>query len=416
VLAVADSKALGYANNPKFFVDKDGTAYLALRSKAARGAYNICLVRAKAPWAPEHIEQTWLEDRDGVEVSGAPQRVASIAAGPDGSVHMVWYGGSATKPDHQVRYARFATGKATRIAEERAPFVMPGFDPKWGELWQEHACIAVGADGTAHVAWEARDPYRRAKDGTPKPGIAYATRSPAGVWSVSGELGRPPYLQTNDRYPSQSRPTVLVDRAGTVHLLCYGAVESVQQVLYGRYDAHGFSGWKPVAPSSGDQRHIGAALDRAGRLHVAWREGQASKGAGGAIAVFYSVMDADGRWQKAQRLSGPDEDASTPAVGVSDSSVSVAWIAWSPGAKNAEGQRDNGYPADNNTVDGRLEVASRRFDSARFDAPSVVDAGPASYPCWAAVAEAGDVRPPLAWIGGDLELHLGWCERPKPAQ
>ena len=424
LLPIADPRGMGYTNNRKFVVDAQGVGWVAVRSKDRRG-FNICLVRIPGPWrAGMPVEQNWLEDRDGVEVTTAPQRVASIAAGADSSIQMVWYGGTAASPDHQVRYARFNTSGAARLAEERAPFTVPGYAavvanrPSANDLWQEHASLAIGPDGTAHVAWEARDPSRLAKDGTPKPGIAYATRTRDGRWSVNGVLGRPPYLEVDERCPSQSRPTILVDRSGVVHVLCYGSMSGVQHVLHGRIEGKKFSGWQMISPSNGDQRHVSAALDPAGGLHVAWREGVPAHGSSSAeeVAVFYASLDRDGHWRKAVRVSPVGEDASTPSVAAGDSSVSVAWVAWAPGARNSEGQVDNGFPADNATVEGRLEVATRWNDAARFEAAIVVDAGAASYPCWAVSARDEGVRPPLAWTsrepGGDVKLHLGWCEMP----
>jgi len=277
--------------------------------------------------------------------------------------------------------------------------------------------MAIGPDGRAYLAWEARDPSRRANDGSARPGIAYATRGPDGAWSVRGVLDRPPYLQVDGPYPGQSRPAILADTSGGVHVLSYGAVGGVQQILYGwTRVGRGFFGWYPVAPSSGDQRYVAAALDRAGRLHVAWREGLASGILGAAtMAIYYSVREPGGRWLPPVRLTRDDENASTPSVGVSGSQVSVAWIAWSPGAMNSQGQVDNGFPADNATVEGRLEAASSPIDREHFSPPALLDAGPASYPCWAVVSGADEARPPLVWTSrdpdsGNVNLRLGWFE------
>ena len=421
LMPVADRKALGYANNTRFVVDASGAAWIAVRSKHG-GEFSIGLVHAAPPWrAGMNVTQRWLEDRDSLTFSTVPQRPAAIALGPDGAIHMAWYGGRAGSPGHQVCYARFLPGATPALAEVRAPFTVPGFEAVSAartspiELWQEHAAIAIGPDGTAHVAWEARDPFRLTADGMPRPGIAYATRGRDGAWSVSGVLDRPPYLQVDARFPGQSRPVILVDGAGLVHVLCYGSVGGVQQILYGNTQGHGFSGWRPIAPSSGDQRHVTAALDALGRLHVAWREGAAPSGTGGpAIGIYYSVRETDGRWHRATRVSPGNENASTPSIGVGDSTVSVAWIAWSPGTANSDGLADNGYPADNSTVEGRLEVSSSPLDRERFEPAAVLDPGPASYPCWAVRPARAAGRPPLAWTstdaGGPVMLRLGWCE------
>jgi len=419
LMTVPETRAIGYANNTRVLADASGAVWIALRSKHG-GQFTIGLVRAAAPWRTgSEPDVTWIEDRDSLPFSGAPQRVPAIAAGPDGSIHMAWYGGMAGAVDHQIHYARFSAGSKARIEEERAPFRVPGFEAvaanasKPMELWQEHAAIAAGPDGTVYVAWEARDPFRRSKDGLPRPGIALATRGRDGVWSVNGALDRPPYLQVDERSSGQSRPSILVDRTGLVHVVCYGSVEGVQQVLYGNTAGLGFSGWKPVAPSPGDQRHAAAALDAQGRLHVAWREGPA-QGASGATAIFYSVRETDGRWHRPTQLTAAGESASTPSVGVTDSSVCVAWVAWPPGAANSDGEVDNGFPADNSTVEGRIEVTASPLGREQFAPPSVIDPGPASYPCWAVGPANGAARPPLAWTsaaGGRVNLMLGWCER-----
>lgn len=422
LMPVPETRAIGYANNNRVLVDANGSAWIAMRSKRGGGQFTIGLVRVPPPWhAGMDARVTWIEDRDSLQFSAVPQRVAAIAAGPDGAIHMAWYGGIGGATDHQIRYARFTPGSSTtQIDEERAPFRVPGFDAVAAnaavpiELWQEHASIAVGPDGTVHLAWEARDPFRRSSDGLPRPGIAYATRSRDGVWSVNGVLDRPPYLQLDDRSPSQSRPSILVDRNGLVHVLCYGSVGGAQQVLHGTTAGRGFSGWKVIAPSPGDQRHAAAALDAQGRLHVAWREGVAGGGSGAGMAIFFSVRETDGRWHPPTRLTGGDENASTPSVGVTDSSVCVAWVAWNPGAVNSDGQVDNGFPADNSTVEGRVEITSSPLGRDRFEKPRVLDPGPASYPCWAMGPVSGAVRPALAWTSIDatqrVNLKFGWCD------
>jgi len=246
---------------------------------------------------------------------------------------------------------------------------------------------------------------------------ALVRRGTDGTWTRYG-LGRPPYLQVNEQFPSQSRPSIVADTGGTVHVICYGSVSGTQQILHGSFaPGENFSGWEVIAPSGGDQRHGALAVDRSGRLHVAWREGvQPGRNGGAVAAIFYSVRETDGRWRRPVRLTGDDEDASTPSVGVTDSTVSVAWIAWAPGTANSEGQVDNGFPADHSTVEGRVEVTSSPIGPTHFDAPAVIDPGPASYPCWAVTARAGDPRPPLAWTSRDvgsgaMSLKLGWCER-----
>jgi len=141
-------------------VDATGTAWFVVRSKR-QGGMSICLYRSAGRWyETDRFESAWIEDRPGVDVSSAPQRPASIAAADDGSIHLVWYGGSALAPAHQIRYARFAADPALRVVEESEPFPVSGFElaypgiPSGDELWQEHPCIAAGPDGL-----DVPDPY-----------------------------------------------------------------------------------------------------------------------------------------------------------------------------------------------------------------------------------------------------------------
>ena len=276
LMPVAESRATGYSNNTRFLIDAKGTAWIAVRTKHGK-QFTIGLVRAAAPWKEGMAaDVTWIEDRDSLAFSGAPQRVAAISAAPDGSIHMAWYGGIAGAADHQIRYARFTTGSSPRLAEVSAPFRVPGFEavalnaPTPIELWEEHPAIAVGPDGTVHLAWEARDPFRRSSDGMPRPGIAYATRTRDGAWSVNGALARPPYLQVDDHSPGQSRPSVLVDSTGTVHVLCYGSVEGVQQIQYGKISGR-FSTPVSLSPAAVKSQVVaGPRAVASARVRIRW--------------------------------------------------------------------------------------------------------------------------------------------------
>ena len=126
-------------------------------------------------------------------------------------------------------------------------------------------------------------------------------------------------------------------------------------------------------------------------------------------------MDPAGNWRTPVRVSGPGENASTPSITAGATGVSVAWVAWTPGAINSELQPENGFPYDNSTVEGAVRIAAMRYGSSGFDSPTLIDAGPASYPTWALGAMAGDEPPPLIWTSidpttaGRVGLFLGWC-------
>jgi hypothetical protein len=214
-----------------------------------------------------------------------------------------------------------------------------------------------------------------------------------------------------------------------MHVVCYGSVGGVQQILHGVLRDRKFSGWSVVCPSPGDQRHVSAASDPTGRVHIAWREGpafarprpdpgrgtragQPGPGSGGAstdIAIYYASLDPHGHVEGPIRVSPPGENASTPSIAVSSGVVTIAWVAWAPGTANAEGKRDNGFPSDASSVEGRLEVRARSNNS--FGPVAALDAGPVSYPTWACRSDSTPAPDALIWTrneaGGRNSLLLG---------
>jgi hypothetical protein len=391
---VSDCKALGYANNQKFLIDEQGIAYFCVRSRNGN-SFNIALYRAPVfPESASQLQSVWIKDLSGLKVSSSPQRAASIELGGE-FLHVVWNGGSVDQPSHQIRYARVSRAPSLSILEEIQPFTIKGFRSARDqaapdeELWQEHPACAMGSDGALHVVWEARDAVRTSSNGAPTPGIAYATRGSNGTWSQRGELARPSYLQVDERFPSQSRPSILVDSLGSLHVICHGSVAGTQQILCGGFQGATFSGWKAISSSPKDQRHVSAAMDNLCRMHAVWREGLAQRQGskriiGGPIQIAYSFKDKGetAAWSKPVTVSSPDEESSCPSISVSELGVWLAWVSWLPGTANTEGMIDNGFPSDSGVVQGKLRIAFKpsaagSFTLMKTDAPIV------SYPTFA---------------------------------
>jgi hypothetical protein len=223
-------------------------------------------------------------------------------------------------------------------------------------------------------------------------------RAGDGSWSPSGPVVTPPYAQVDAGFPSQSRPTLVVGLTGEMHVVCYGSVDGNQQILHGFIRNAAFSGWSVVCPTSGDQRHVSAARDAQGRIHMVWREGTVGPdGTASSIAVYYASLDAQGHVEGPLRVSPVGENASTPTVVVISHGVWIAWVAWTPGEVNSEGKRDNGFPSDNAMVEGRLEIRSRISGSPTFGPVVSVDAGRASYPTWALRSDSATFPEALLW-------------------
>ena len=137
-------------------------------------------------------------------------------------------------------------------------------------------------------------------------------------------------------------------------------------------------------------------IDPAGWLHLAWREGSPIE-AGSGVAIEYASLDARGHVEGPVRVSPAGENASTPSLVVGGGSVWIAWVGWGPGEINSEGRRDNGYPADAASVEGKLKVCSKRIGAADFGPVMLLDAGPAAYPTWASRGEASPSPEALLW-------------------
>jgi hypothetical protein len=109
----------------------------------------------------------WGRSRTGTGAWSAPENLSGAgttafhraAAGPDGSVHLVWQSFRDGQSDIYVRSWKGSWSKEAKLSESRA------------NDWEP--AVAGGPDGTAHVAWDSYDKgnydihYRSAKGGTP---------------------------------------------------------------------------------------------------------------------------------------------------------------------------------------------------------------------------------------------------------
>jgi hypothetical protein len=335
------------------------------------------------------FSSVFLYDMNGVIVSQSPQRASALSALGDGNLHLVWYGGNASDTSsvdfaHQINYARFQQGASLVIAEMDQPLTVTGFDSAYSapynsnDLWQEHCSSVIAPDGTLHVAWEARDAYRM-KNGKPSPGIAYMFRRADGTWSQTGQVTTPNYLAVSGLSTSQSRPKPILQANSLLHIICYGSVKGVQQILFGSIASGSFGGWNAISPNANDQRHVSATADSLGQIHAVWREGQV----GGPIVISYAARSSDGTWSPSVTISTPGFYASTPNISVDGAKVRVVWIEWVPGTVNSTGQTDNNFPNDDDTVEGVLMFAFKPLVDGSFTTPITIADSPSSYASFA---------------------------------
>ncbi len=407
VSQVAETTALGYGNGRKLVSDANGTMYFSAVSKAPNGLPGVCVIRTIGTGGPS-FETLWIENSNGLFVSANAHFATSLTLHESGIAYVVWSGGDQTakndpKLARQLRFAKITAGANMKVFEAGQPFTVTGFQDVYrppflqNQNWQEFPSAFVSKDGKLHVVWEARDAKRTDQNNVPIPGIAYAVRDANGAWSINGDIVAPPYLDVDSVNGAQFRPFMVTDGGDTMHVVCYGEVYGRIQILYGQLRNGKFSGWKPVAFSTNDQRHASVGLDKQGRIHAVWREGGL---AGQESFIVYSMRNTDGKWSPVIRADNPNRNGSTPNITVDDQAAYVVWTAWDEGFENSDSQKNNGFPNDNDTVEGELAFAYKKFNEDHFSAPVALAGGIGSYPRIARVAKSNPTKLALIWTLG----------------
>jgi len=170
-LAPAETLAAANASNPTAAADARGARYVAWIATEG-GASNVYLARAEgdAFAAPVRVN-----DRPG-DAAPHEQAPAQVAAGPDGSVYVVWQNNRAIAgrrcPASDLRFARSADGGRTF-----APAVTVNDDAAGPPSSHTFHNLVVGKDGTVWVSWldsRVRDAERARRHPRPAPSPARA--------------------------------------------------------------------------------------------------------------------------------------------------------------------------------------------------------------------------------------------------
>jgi len=257
VSSTEDAEALGYPGSRKL-VEVGDTYYLAYRAKYA-GVYHIYVSKSL------DTGTSWQTANGGAPISDPTnknsQRVPSLAAGPDGALHLVWYGAdvkSRSKNERQIWYARSLNGGATWSPPANISNV-PGYGGQ--ELWQEHPTITIGPDGTIYVTWEGlfqTDSYRQLKLVTSTDG--------GSSWSAAGDV--------SSSAANQSRPSLVMLDADTFLVMAYatnsGGKAQVVSTRCLRQGGIECSEWTALSDPVFDSRHV-SALYSEGAMWAVWR-------------------------------------------------------------------------------------------------------------------------------------------------
>ncbi|NOT47055.1 MAG: exo-alpha-sialidase [Acidobacteria bacterium] len=257
-----DGKALGYPDGRKIVRDASGNLYAAFRKKY-NSYYQIFVAKSSNGGSTWNVPSTPIST-----VSGSfNQRVPSIAIDGSNTLHVTWYGqdsGNSGTNQRQIKYSKSTDLGLTWSAWRN---IAPVSGYNGSDLWQEHPVVYVDGNNIMYVVWEGHD----SSHSSPQAKFIKSTDG-GNFWTSWINVAA---LSTN-----QSRPTIVVDSAGKIFVVAYGYWSSTgeQNILFSTSTNGGasFSGWSAVSPAGLDQRHPSAAIDSGNKIHLVWREANAS--------------------------------------------------------------------------------------------------------------------------------------------
>lgn len=168
----------------------------------------------------------------------------SLAAAPDGTLHVAWYGLDAGS--YQVFHRALPPGAGEWSAPVRLTV---------GEADAVNPSVAVATDGTAHVAWYKEEgPLYRA---------FHAKRDPAGTWSGTRAL-----FAGNEH---AKNAVLVVDPQGRAWVAWDERdAQGTRRVWVARESGAGFTAPRAASPERANASHPAITLDAQGAIVLAW--------------------------------------------------------------------------------------------------------------------------------------------------
>jgi hypothetical protein len=308
-----DYRALGYPDQRKIARDSKGNLYVAYRKHFRvnqKNLYHIFVAKSNDQgknWQILNLGQP-IE-----QIGDFMQRVPSLAIDTNDIIHVAWYGQDSRysgENERQIKYTRSLDGGLSWQAWQN---VAP-IDGYQGEsLWQEHPSLAVNGR-QVYITWQGLDPSN-----TKASQVRIVRSDDSGATWQAAVL-----VQAGER-GNRSRPSLNISRDGQrLWLVAYGGVGVPQQIVWSESRDRGqsWSTWQAVAPSPNDQRHVSAALDAQGQLHIVWREALGPE----LAQIRYSVLDENGAYPPSTiRPNNLNQSFPSLAVGL----AGTVWVVWS---------------------------------------------------------------------------------------
>ena len=339
ITATTDWQGLAWGETRKLAESSNGTLYVAYRSQE-RGGQGY---KAYVDFSNDH-GVTWSHLGGGPISPGTQiQRVPALAIGSNDVLQVVWYGepgGSANGVDRQIWYSRWL-GNAW-LTPKIIPLHIDGFQQA-ADLthWQEHPDIIVDRFDLArvYVVWEGTDlanlsiqNCRSTNCDTPM----FTVSTDAGnTWSsVPGGLNGTYYKLAQPNAQSHSRPCIVQDSSGVLHVVWYGSdpgqggQSRIRYVTSADYGATWSSEAAPVPLTYGrDQRFPSMAADSHGGVYLVWKELNALLSQN---QTLFSSLHG-GAWSQPNVVHSDRENQLNPAVQIDDQgNVYVGWNTGGP--------------------------------------------------------------------------------------
>lgn len=226
---------------------------------------------------------------------------ASIAAGQDGSVNIVWQDKSG-QSEEEIFYSRSSdAGRSWSNPVNISNTPTGSSEPK----------IAVGPDNAVHVVWVD------ALSGAKSPDVYYVVSKDAGkTWSERGDLSNTPGAASN--------PAIAVSPEGTVHIAWLDSTpgESHPDIFYVFNEGKGFSKWQNLSHSPRLSAHPSLACGSKNKVYVVWSDNSKRENA----ADIWCATGHDGRFREPVNISYT-RGVSSQAVVVADQTGRSA-VVW----------------------------------------------------------------------------------------
>lgn len=303
-----DIDSLGFPPQRKIVLDNKGNVFVAYRKKF-NGNFEIFVAKISKQ------DGKWVvsgNEKPIVQIGGNAQRVPAIAIDSRNGLHIVWYGAdnNTQEGNRQIKYIQSQDGGQTW---SEWLDISPVESYNNGDYWQEHPYISVGRNDELYVVWEGKDSQNNNQQ------IKFTKSQNMGkTWSHWQNISVTPG-------GTQSRPVIIQDSAGKLHLLMYSSLgKSIQQIQYSfsLNDGQTWSKWQNISNSFFDTRHMSAIIDKNNLIHVVWR----SVTPLGPTQIYYSFLNK-GQWSEPKLIAESSHNQFFPSIGIDESNnLYVTWM------------------------------------------------------------------------------------------